>query len=478
MRHDRLGFMMRTTMTTAIKTLSADYLIVGSGACGMAFLDVLISHSQATAIVVDRHAAPGGHWNDAYAFVRLHQPSAYYGVCSKPLGQDALDPDPLNKGMLERASAAELLAYYADLMDRYVATGRVTYLPNCDFLGQGVIRPIAAGPDIHATIKCKTVDTTYLQTAVPATHPPRYQVGAGVTCIAPNHLTSLPDLEGRFTIVGAGKTGVDACLWLLEQGVKSEAICWIMPRDAWFQNRANMQRGDAYFEASFGALVAQMETVVAAKTNQELFIALEENQLLLRLDKSIMPSMYHGAIMSAGELEVLQTIKNIVRLGRVVAISPDVIELTDSSIPALPNTIYVDCSATGVTKRPIVPVFDADVITVQMVKPIQPVFSAALIGFVETLDLDEKTKNQLCSGVIVPDLPEDWLHILIEGMTNQAKWGQNPDVKAWIESTRLDTFGKMARSIEVADVAKRALLKRLSSQIGPTVINASRLVSQ
>ena len=29
---------------------------------------------------------PGGHWNDAYSFVNLHQPSAFYGVNSLPLG--------------------------------------------------------------------------------------------------------------------------------------------------------------------------------------------------------------------------------------------------------------------------------------------------------------------------------------------------------------------------------------------------------
>ena len=32
-----------------------------------------------------RRAKPGGHWMDAYEFVRLHQPAAYYGVNSRPL---------------------------------------------------------------------------------------------------------------------------------------------------------------------------------------------------------------------------------------------------------------------------------------------------------------------------------------------------------------------------------------------------------
>ena len=59
----------------APQALETDYLVVGSGAAGMAFADSLISESDARIVMVDRRSAPGGHWNDAYPFVRLHQPS-------------------------------------------------------------------------------------------------------------------------------------------------------------------------------------------------------------------------------------------------------------------------------------------------------------------------------------------------------------------------------------------------------------------
>jgi hypothetical protein len=71
----------------ATKTVETDYLVVGCGAAGMAFTDALIEASDAQVVMVDRRHAPGGHWNDAYPFVRLHQPSAYDGVNSLPLGQ-------------------------------------------------------------------------------------------------------------------------------------------------------------------------------------------------------------------------------------------------------------------------------------------------------------------------------------------------------------------------------------------------------
>ena len=71
--------------------LEADYLIIGSGAVGMAFADILVTETDATIIIVDRYAKPGGHWNVAYPFVTLHQPSHFYGVSSKELSKGKKD---------------------------------------------------------------------------------------------------------------------------------------------------------------------------------------------------------------------------------------------------------------------------------------------------------------------------------------------------------------------------------------------------
>jgi cation diffusion facilitator CzcD-associated flavoprotein CzcO len=59
--------------------LQADYVVVGSGAVGMAFTDILLTESDATVLIVDRYAKPGGHWNVAYPFVELHQPAVGAG---------------------------------------------------------------------------------------------------------------------------------------------------------------------------------------------------------------------------------------------------------------------------------------------------------------------------------------------------------------------------------------------------------------
>jgi len=42
-------------------TFETDYLVVGAGATGMAFVDTLLTHSSHDIILLDRHHAPGGH---------------------------------------------------------------------------------------------------------------------------------------------------------------------------------------------------------------------------------------------------------------------------------------------------------------------------------------------------------------------------------------------------------------------------------
>ena len=109
--------------------IEADYLIVGAGAAGMAFADSLLAETQTTIVMADRHHRPGGHWNDAYSFVRLHQPAALYGVNSRPLGTGAKDEVGLNKGLYELASGQEVLSHFdLAMQQRFLASGRVAHL--------------------------------------------------------------------------------------------------------------------------------------------------------------------------------------------------------------------------------------------------------------------------------------------------------------------------------------------------------------
>jgi cation diffusion facilitator CzcD-associated flavoprotein CzcO len=113
--------------------LDPDYLVIGSGAMGMAFTDVLLTETDATVALVDRHQRPGGHWNDAYPFVRLHQPSSFYGVNSRALGGDAIDQTGWNAGLSELASGAEVVAYFDQVLhQQFLPSGRARYFPMCE----------------------------------------------------------------------------------------------------------------------------------------------------------------------------------------------------------------------------------------------------------------------------------------------------------------------------------------------------------
>ena len=81
-----------------VSSRSFDYLIVGAGGMGMAFADVIFQETDKSFLIVDRMNRPGGHWNTAYPFVRLHQPSAFYGVNSRELDTGYIDKVGRNKG--------------------------------------------------------------------------------------------------------------------------------------------------------------------------------------------------------------------------------------------------------------------------------------------------------------------------------------------------------------------------------------------
>ena len=107
-------------------TAETDYLIVGAGAVGLAFADTLLAETDAHLTIVDREVAPGGHWNHAYPFVALHQPSIIYGVNSRALGTGEKDLVGHNTGLYELASGAEVLAYFDQVMRRHLLpSGRV-----------------------------------------------------------------------------------------------------------------------------------------------------------------------------------------------------------------------------------------------------------------------------------------------------------------------------------------------------------------
>ena len=480
-----MDFWRRALITSCLslrmdkKLLQTDYLIIGSGAVGMAFADVILTETDANLIIVDKHHLPGGHWNDAYSFVTLHQPSAFYGVSSRELSSGQKDQVGLNQGLHELATGAEVSSYFDQVMrQQFLPTGRVQYFPMCEYTGEGAFRSLLSGESFQVTVNRKTVDATYFNTSVPSTHTPKFSVAPGAQLRPLNDLPKITKPRSAYVVVGGGKTGIDACLWLLENNVEPDKIRWIMPRDAWLMDRRNTQPTQEFFKDTMGAQAAQMESIANASSIKDLFDRLEASGVLLRIDESVRPKMYHGATISKAELKQLRRIKNIVRLGHVQRIEENQIILDQGSISTDPNCLHIDCSARAVELRDIVPVFSDGEITIQTVRTIQPVFSAAFIAHVEVAYLDEKQKNELCGVVPLPNHDTDWLKVTAALMLNQQIWSKDPALRQWLLENRLDGFSRMVANVAENDTESLGILKRLRDNAMPAMGKLQRFISE
>jgi hypothetical protein len=252
--------------------MQTDYLIVGAGAMGMAFADTLLTETDFHLTIVDRYHRPGGHWNLAYPFVRLHQPSAFYGVNSKALGSDLIDRVGWNKGLYELATGDEVVAYFTQVMQqRFLPSERVTYLPLSEHDGAGHVRSLLTGEEFEVEVRRRLVDASYMCVTVPSMRPAPYDVSDAVHCVPPNELARIRTAYSHYTIVGAGKTGIDSVLWMLANGVDPSMLTWIMPRDAWLSDRVWVQPGEEFREIDMKLRAARGAAILAATSVDDLF---------------------------------------------------------------------------------------------------------------------------------------------------------------------------------------------------------------
>jgi len=458
--------------------IETDYLVVGCGASAMAFVDAMLDNSDATITIVDRRHAPGGHWNDAYPFVRLHQPSSYYGVSSRPLGRGQKDERGYNKGFYELASGTEVANYFHELMrDSFLTSGRVTYHPMSDYRGNGEFVSLLSQKRHKVDIRKKLVDATVLNTNIPLTHERKFEVAEGLVCIPPNHLPRMAPDHQRFAIIGAGKTAIDSITWLLENGAAPEALSWILPRDPWFINRAYVQPGMEFFEQTFGGLATQYEIWASAASEQELCERMEAAGIWLRIDKGIWPSMFHAATLSEAELEQLRRVPNMIRKGYVQRIEADRIILDGGDVASAADTLFVDCTARALAHNvnSKTPVFTPDKISLQMVRGYQPTFSAALIGRIEATISDEEEKTRITRPTPMTDTVEDWISMQAASLSNQIQWVQNGELIAWMNNCRLDGFGSTLAQIEQPTPEISAILGRVMANSLPAKQNLQQL---
>ncbi|CAM2143931.1 Cation diffusion facilitator CzcD-associated flavoprotein CzcO [Pararobbsia alpina] len=459
----------------ADQTLETDYLVVGAGAAGMAFADALLTHSDASLTIVDRHHAPGGHWIDAYPYVRLHQPSTFYGVSSVPLGHDVLDTAGTNAGYYELAGADEIRAYFARVMhERFLSSGRVRYFPCSEYLGDGHIASRLVQGSWKAHVRRKVIDTTYVEGTVPATSVPPFDVADGVLCVPAGDIAHITQRPERFVVIGAGKTALDTCVWLLEQNVPASSIRWIKPREAWWMNR-RFQQPLAQLPESYRGMALQLEAMAQGASIEDVFARLEAEGFFLRVDPGVAPSMFRGAVISEAELELLRKIEDVVRLGHVRSIERDEIVLDEGSVPTSAATVHIHCASRGLARRPLRPIFEAGRVTVQPFLWGYVCYQFAMLGVIEALMDSDEDKNRLCPPVAYWDTSGDFLCAFLATLAHERARMGHPAVASWAKETRLNPFGGIGLHRDAPDVIDTR--ERIKRHAAAAVGNLARLLA-
>jgi hypothetical protein len=417
-----------------VEALEADYVVVGAGAAGMAFTDALIDNADVSVILIDRRHSPGGHWLDAYPFVRLHQASSFYGVASTMLGDGRIQVDGPEAGMPERASAVEICSYYARVMqERILRSGKVAFYPNCDYLGDGQFGSRLSRKRYEVRGRRRVVDARYLSPRIPSTSPPPFGTD-GVSVVSANELAGLGEAPSQYVIVGAGKTATDACVWLIDNGVDPDAICWVRPREPWMLNRAVVQPDPLVFR---GTAAQIMEAAAAATSPDELFLLMEEAGVMFRIDRSVTPTMAKVPTLARWELDRLRSIEHVVRLGHLERVERGRLVLADGDAAIAPDAVVVHCAASGLRYRPLVPIWNGDTITVQPIQLGFACFGAALAGYVEaTLEDDDDLKNRLCPPSPFSNTPTDWARQQVLGA--RATFRSETHLREWADAVALN----------------------------------------
>mmetsp|Transcript_68143 Transcript_68143/g.76283 ORF Transcript_68143/g.76283 Transcript_68143/m.76283 type:complete len:529 (+) Transcript_68143:61-1647(+) len=302
--------------------LECDYLIIGAGATTLAFIDTLLTELPDTKIVlIDKKAAPGGHWIDSYPYVKLHQPSILYGIASKQLEGNWLKclltqfTLPWN----HRANKTEILKYFADFVKEQ---DQIDFYPHSvyDFDNNNSEEDIYSFSSIDGSVSYKVkvnvklVDGGSNECVVPHNSPLQFPVDDEVRVMTPNqvydaHEENRNEMQrNKYVVLGAGKTGMDAVVYLQRtMNIDPVDIAWVISQDVWMTSK--------------GSPKSHMRFLLKHDNDmQQAALEEEEKGGMVRLDKDIMPTVFRFPTVQLDELELMQKVKTMIRRGRATAI--------------------------------------------------------------------------------------------------------------------------------------------------------------
>ena len=135
--------------------------------------------------------------------------------------------------------------------------------------------------------------------------------------------------QADYVIIGAGKTAMDSCLFLLQNGVNPANITWIMPRDSWLLDRAALQPGALFHESLGEYSTRQVEAIAAANSAEDVLERVEKTGLLMRFSDDVWPTMYRCATVTREEFHTMGRLTDLMASDKLTddigleAISPE-----------------------------------------------------------------------------------------------------------------------------------------------------------
>jgi hypothetical protein len=181
-----------------------------------------------------------------------------------------------------------------------------------------------------------------------------------------------------------------------------------------------------------------MELAAASASLDDLFLRLEEAGIMLRIDRSVVPTMAKAPTLASWELDRLRTIENVVRRGHLEGVDRGTLTFADGSVSVADDALVVHCAADGLKYPPLLPVWSTAAITLQPIRTGFPCFGAALVGYVEATRQDDAEKNRLCPPTPFPDSMVDWARATVLGSRAAASFSAEPDIKEWADRVALN----------------------------------------
>ena len=152
-------------------------------------------------------------------------------------------------------------------------------------------------------------------------NPLPFPVDEGVRVMTPNQIYEAYQQKGKsrkamlknkYVVIGAGKTGADAIVYLQrEMNIDPANIAWVIAADVWMFD-AGGNGGNPF---DWPKYMAKYENDM-----DKAAFTMEEKGMIVRLDKTVTPTRFRFPMVQRDEFKLLKKVKTTIRRGRATAI--------------------------------------------------------------------------------------------------------------------------------------------------------------